>query len=255
MRGSVFYDDECGFASGEEGLENAMRYSVVGATKHPEVDYENYEYTEGPWAANPTETVNYVSCHDNMTLWDKLSVSCPKDSEDILLAKNRLSAAIVFTAQGIPFFLSGEEFARTKPVEGSDKPAENSYNLPFYTNSIKYDRTKQYEKLLEYYKGLIAFRKVHAGLRMADTKDVVKALHFVPVTQKNAVAFTITTEEECIFVAYNANKKDITIELPEEGTFEVYIAGEKAGNESLGNITGQAKVAGISCLTAVKKLA
>jgi pullulanase len=253
VRGSVFYDEECGFVNGAKGLENDIRYSVVGATAHPQVDYRSYTYTpSGPWAANPTDTINYVSCHDNMTLWDKLSVSCPGETEENLLAKNRLSAAIVFTAQGIPFFLSGEEFARTKPVKGSNKPAENSYNLPFYTNSIKYGRLKQFEELQQYYKGLIAFRKEHAGLRLRTMDEVVKELHFVPDTPENVVAYTVITEDECIFVAYNANEQPVNVEIPEEGAFQVYVEGSHAGTDVRGSVAQQAKVLGTSCLIAVR---
>jgi pullulanase len=277
VRGSVFDDRGRGFASGVKGLENAIRYSVAGACAHPQVDYENYTYTSsGPWAANPTGVINYVSCHDNRTLWDKLLVSCPDDSMEKLLAKNRLSAAIVYTSQGIPFFLSGEEIARTKPVKGSDKPAENSYNLPFFTNSIKYGRAKQFEELLQYYKGLIAFRKTHAGLRLRSAKEVAENLKFMEDVPKNVVAFTVTTAEECIFVAYNANEEPVEVNIPAETEiqtkfsvganesgkkvsaqmnvpeteFHVYVEGTHAGTTVLGNICGSAVVAGISCLVA-----
>jgi pullulanase len=267
VRGSVFDDRGCGFVSGAKKLENAIRYSVAGATAHPQVDYQNYTYTSsGPWAANPTGVINYVSCHDNMTLWDKLSVSCPDDPEKKLIAKNRLSAAIVFTSQGVPFFLSGEECARTKPVEGSDKPAENSYDLSFFTNSIKYGRAKQFEELLQYYKGLIAFRKAHAGLRLRSAEEVADHLKFVQDVPENVVAFTVATAEECIFVAYNANEEPVEVKIPEEteiqtkvsagangsGTiFQVYVEGSHAGTAALGSVCGSAVVAGISCLVAV----
>jgi pullulanase len=266
VRGSVFDDWGRGFASGAKGLENAIRYSVVGATAHPQVDYQSYTYTSsGPWAANPTGVINYVSCHDNMTLWDKLSVSCPDDSEEQLLAKNRLSAAIVFTSQGIPFFLSGEEIARTKPVEGCDRPSENSYNLSFFTNSIKYGRAKQFEELLQYYKGLIAFLKAHAGLRLRSAKEVAERLKFVEDVPENVVAFTVTTADECIFVAYNANEEPVEVKIPAETEipervsadaneswteFQVYVEGTHAGTTAIGSVSGSAVVAGISCLVA-----
>jgi pullulanase len=252
VRGSVFDDRGRGFASGVQGLENAIRYSVAGASAHPQVDYRAYTYSDsGPWAANPTGVINYVSCHDNMTLWDKLSVSCPDDSTEQLLAKNRLSAAIVFTSQGVPFFLSGEEIARTKPVEGSDKPSENSYNLPFFTNSIKYGRAKQFEELLQYYKGLIAFRKAHAGLRLRSAKEVAEKLKFVEDVPENVVAFTVTTAEECIFVAYNANEEPVEVKIPVETEFQIYVEGTYAGTTAIGSVSESAVVPGISCLVAV----
>ena len=173
IRGDVFISKERGFAAGRPGLENAVRYSAAGAVWHPQVDYSSYYYTQGgPWAEEPEDVVNYVSCHDNLTLWDKLGVASPEKSDKELYDMNRLAAAMVFTAQGMPFFLSGEECARTKPVEGSDEVSENSYNLPLYTNAFRYERDDKKEELLKYYKGLIAFRKAHKGLRLNTAKDI-----------------------------------------------------------------------------------
>ena len=108
IRGHVFYEEACGFANGGQNFENAIRYSVAGAVWHPQVDYADYSYTQGgPWAAKPENAISYVSCHDNLTLWDKLAVSRPDCSVEERYAMNRLAAAIVFTSQGVPFFLNG----------------------------------------------------------------------------------------------------------------------------------------------------
>ncbi len=252
VRGHVFYADRRGFVSGMAGLENAVRYSVAGAAAHPQVDYRNYRYTpSGPWAKNPADTINYISCHDNLTLWDKLAVSAPEASKEERLAMNRLGAAIVFTSQGIPFFLAGEESARTKPAEGGGV-SENSYNLPLSTNSIKYGRLKEYEELYRYYQGLAAFRRQHPGLRLATAKETAESLHFLDPGAANIVAFTVSTAEEVLFVVYNANKEEITVELPEDGAFSVYIEDRKAGTECLRSAAGRIVVKGISCLAAVK---
>ncbi|MBQ3559605.1 MAG: type I pullulanase [Agathobacter sp.] len=254
VRGDVFIEDEIGFISGRQNMENDIRYSVVGATRHPEVDYEAYEYSEGPWAKNPVDIVNYVSCHDNLTLWDKISVSCPKATREEKLSMNRLATAMVFTAQGIPFFLSGEEFARTKPIEGTDEVCENSYNMPFYTNVMRYESVEENRELYEYYKGLIAFRKAHEGLRFGTTEEVQEHLHFVNGLPKNVVAFTIKTDEETIFVVYNGNKKAVKIDLPEKAEWNIHVDDTKASAEALRTVTdAEVEVQGVACLVAVAK--
>lgn len=256
IRGHVFYEEEVGYISGKQGMENDIRYSVAGATEHPEVDYEEYDYSDGPWAKNPTDIVNYVSCHDNLTLWDKISVSCPEASEEEKLAMNRLASAMVFTAQGIPFMLSGEEFARTKPIEGTNQVSENSYNMPFYTNNMRYDRLVEYMDLYEYYKGLIAFRKAHEGFRFAAKEEVQKQLHFINGLPKNVVGFTITTEEETLFVVYNANREALSVALPETGEWNVCIDNDKASAEGLRTLTENEKeitVQAIACFAAAAK--
>ena len=256
IRGDVFIEEEIGFISGRQDMENDIRYSVVGATRHPEVDYDAYEYSEGPWAKNPVDIVNYISCHDNLTLWDKISVSCPDATEEEKLAMNRLGAGMIFTSQGIPFFLSGEEFARTKPIEGTNEVSENSYNLPFYTNVMRYDRLEEYKDLYEYYKGIIAFRKAHEGLRFATTEEVCKHLHFVDGLPKNVVAFTIKTDEETLFVVYNANKEAVKVDLPEAAEWQICIDNDKASVNALRTLTKEEKeveVQGVACLVAVAK--
>jgi pullulanase len=154
---------------------------------------------------------------------------------------------MVFTAQGTPFFLGGEEFARTKPVEGSDEVAENSYNLPLFTNVLRYDWNEQQEALQEYYKGLIAFRKAHKGLRMTTAEQVRENIRFVDGLPEKVVAFTIQQEKETLFIVYNANPKSVEIALPEDGTWNLFIDGEQAGTKVLGTATQTAEVSAVSC--------
>lgn len=250
IKGSVFGHSDTGFVNGKGGMEHTIRYAVAGAVAHPQVDALVCG-NRHPWAKSPQDVVNYVSCHDNLTLWDKLSLSRPDTTEEVRLAMNRLAAAIVFTSQGIPFFLSGEEFARSKPMEGTECVSENSYNLPLFTNSLKYDRLTEYKELYEYYRGLIAFRKAHKGLRFATAEEVQTRLRFVNNLPANVVAFTITTNEETLFVIYNANPSIQTIPLPESTEWKVYIEGERASEDVLRTLEDGAKeiaVEGISCV-------
>ena len=163
---------------------------------------------------------------------------------------NRLSAAIIFTSQGMPFFLSGEEFARSKPYKNSY--SENSYNLPVEVNSLKYDRLSDFKELCDYYRGLIAFRKEHIGLRMNTKAEVVENLRFLPQEQKNVVAFVIKERQEEIFVVYNANPEQVTVSLPDDNTWQVYAEGSKAGTTVLGEIKNQTELMKVSCLIACR---
>ena len=252
VRGHVFYEKETGFASGKTGTENAIRYAVAGAVRHPQVDYKAYTYSKGAWAKNPADTVNYVSCHDNLTLWDKLTISRPDAGEEEKKAMNRLAASIVFTSQGIPFLLSGEEFARSKPVEGSDELSENSFNLTLYTNSLKYDRLSKYKDLYEFYRGLIAFRKAHKGFWFKTKEEVQNGIRFIDGLPKNVVAFTVAAEEELLFAAYNANPESVVIELPQCKEWKICIDGNKASDKAIRIVEdSHVEIQGISCLAAI----
>jgi pullulanase len=256
IKGHVFYLKETGFVNGGQDFENDIRFSVTAGCKHSGVDYEKYTYSDEIWAKNPVDVVNYVSCHDNLTLWDKLSISCPDRSKEDRLAMNRLAAAIILTSQGIPFFLSGEEFARTKPIEGTDEVSENSYNLPHYTNVMRYDRLAEYKDLYEYYRGLIQLRKDHGLFRMGTTEEVEKSLTFVEGLPKNVVAYTLENEKEIIYVAYNANPKAVTLELPNKGKWKVCVEGDTAVADGVRAVccceSREIEAKAISCIVAVQ---
>jgi pullulanase len=121
---------------------------------------------------------------------------------------------------------------------------------------MRYDRLVEYMDLYEYYKGVIAFRKAHEGLRFATTEEVVEHLHFVDGLPKNVVAFTIKTDEETLFVVYNGNKESVTIELPEKANWEICIDNDKASADALRTLTAEdtvVEVQPVACLAAVLK--
>lgn len=249
IRGHVFYNEERGFVAGKGGMENAVRFCVTGGIWHPQVDYAGYGYGPGgPWAESPQKVINYASCHDNLTLWDKFLVSRPDAGEEERLAMNRLAAALVFTSQGVPFFLSGEEFARSKPVAGTGKVSDNSYNLPFETNALRYDWTENQKKLQQYYRGLIAFRKAHSGLRMREAKEIRNNITFVDGLPEQVVAFTICQEKETLFVAYNASGRKTTLSLPDEKDWKLYIDESRAGTVSLETCKETIELPALGCM-------
>lgn len=231
IKGSVFYDDHLGFVNGGTHLENALRYGITGAVAHPQVDYD--AYGSKPWAKEPGQSINYVSCHDNYTLWDKLSVSCPEASEEKKKAMNRLCAAIVFTSQGVPFIQAGEEFLRSKPLPEKKGFAENSYNMPDAVNSIKWDNIHEYPDMIAYYKGLMALRKAHPVFRMKSEAEMTQNLCFLSDTPENVVAYLLKGKgaddtPENILVIFNGNDEEILYNLP-EGKWKILVDDKTAG--------------------------
>lgn len=255
IKGSVFDSVDNGFISGKDGQELGIKYGVVASTENEQIDYKSYKKSVGYWAGEPGQCITYSSCHDNLTLWDKIYYSAPDATEEEKLSMNKLSAAIIYTSQGVPFMLSGEEMLRSKPIEGEEGTySHNSYNLNDYTNSMKWDTLSDatIADMNEYYKGLIAFRKAHGGLRMPTTEEIQQNLHFMDVEEKNVVAYTIDNSPngetaEKIMVIYNGNPDGVNIALP-EGTWDVCINGEKAGTEVITTAEGSVTVEGISAL-------
>jgi len=142
LKGSVFEDMEQGFVSGKKGMQESVKFGIVGAIKHPDIDYKEVNYSNAPWAIQPWQAISYVSCHDNHTLFDKLKISCPNASEEELIAMDKLANAIVLTSQGTAFLHAGSEFLKTKNGE------HNSYNLPDTINQIDWNRKVQYLSLI-----------------------------------------------------------------------------------------------------------
>lgn len=236
VKGHVFYMDELGFVNGATDRSDELKQAVVCPR----------------WAKSPMQSINYLSCHDNYTLWDRFIISNSHESEELRIRMNKLAASILFTAQGIPFFLHGEEFARTKISEADGAPIENSYCSPLSVNAIDYDRAEQFAELRAYYKGLIALRRAHKAFYLDTVDEIKKSVHFLDDMPDGVVAYTIDTETEKVFVAYNAGKNKITIKLS-DALWEVLADESAAGDKALYTIKDQAIIPAVSCLVAVCK--
>ena len=144
VAGCAFIADDAGFVDGSKD-EEALKKGIASCLGGDGI------------ISNPSQSITFVSCHDNRTLWDKLSkingLHPVGDSEDRRLRQNRLAAAIYLMTPGRPFFFIGEEGARTKNGD------ENSYNAPIEENAVHWDQLYEHEDLINYYKGLIALRK------------------------------------------------------------------------------------------------
>ena len=244
LKGSVFETTELGYVSGAEGLEETIEGCFMGAAP--------------TWCTTPSQSVNYASCHDNMTLMDRIARSTPSESRENRIRMNNLAAAIYMTSEGIPFLQAGEEMLRTK-VKSDGGFDENSYASSDAVNSLKWDTLSEdeYQNVYNYYKGLIAFRKAHGALRLATAEEVNANVTAVDGLDANVTAFHINggvngETSNGIFAVFNPNKEETVVTLP-EGNWNVYINGEKAGTEVLETITeGKVTVAPISAMVLVQ---
>lgn len=246
LKGSVFDDTDPGFASGKTGMEEILSRCFLGADT---------------WCASPSQTVNYASCHDNLTLFDHLQTARPEAGREDLIRMNNLAAAFYMMAEGVPFLQAGEEMLRTK-VNSDGSFNSNSYNSNDQVNCLKWGDLddEAYKQVFEYYKGLIAFRKAHGALRLTSAQEVSSAVSAVSGLDANVLAFDIKggvngeTAEE-MYLIFNANETSVTVDLP-EGNWNVYINGEKAGTQALASVAdGSAVVDPVSAMVLVKEAA
>lgn len=258
LKGNVFDEKDKGFVTGNNAYKEDVKLGIVAATEHKQINANKLTKSENPWALSPSQCINYVSCHDNLTLWDKIATSNPKTSQKKRVAMNKLAASMVLTAQGIPFFQAGEELLRSKPAASGEGFDANSYRSPDSTNSIKWSTKTENKDIYEYYKGLIAFRKAHGALRMTKTKDIQENLTFLSNLKGNAIGYTITgspngEKAKEIMVIHNGNNKSIDIPLPDSDVWKIYINGEKAGTKVLEEATGTVTVDAVSTTVLVKE--
>ncbi|MGZ8525564.1 MAG: type I pullulanase [Chitinophagaceae bacterium] len=219
IKGSVFRNEEKGFASGRPGMEESIKFGIVASTKHPQVDYSKVNYSKAPYAKHPSSTISYADCHDNHVLWDKLAISATDATEAERKEMHKLALSIVLTSQGIPFLHAGSEFLRSK------KWNENSYNAGDSINAIDWDLKTKNKDVFEYVKALVKMRKEHPAFRMTTGKEVAEGIRFLKA-EAGIVAYTINGELvkdkwRKILVVFNGSSYENQIDLP-EGQWKVF---------------------------------
>ena len=222
LRGPFSDDTKPGWLGGAPDCEESLKFGIVGCIRHPQVDMSKVNYSKAPWAVEPTQMMSYVSCHDDMCLVDRLKASIPslKSSNgklsncqmDELIRLDLLAQTAVFTSQGVPFMLSGEELLRNK------KGVHNSFESPDSINQLDWQNKLRYPQVFEYYKNLIQLRKHFPHFRLGSAEQVRQKVQFLNAP-KGVVAYRIEEAVGCIvtrvIVLLNATRQEQLIEIPE----------------------------------------
>lgn len=252
LRGPFSDDHKGALLAGIPGEEESLKFGIVGGIAHPQVDMTKVNYDKKPWTNNPTEQISYVSCHDDMCLVDRLKASIPsltdknipeKERTAELIRIDQLAQTAVFTSQGVPFILSGEEMLRDK------KGVHNSYNSPDSINHLDWNNLQRYPQLFAYYKNLIQLRKNHPAFRLATGDKVRQHLEFLPavnskyVKQDCLVGFLLKDLQEIdawktIVVIYNFNKEAKEMAIP-EGNYTIACCNGTIDEAGLGEVSGK----------------
>ena len=240
LRGPFSDDTQPAFLAGLAGHKESIKFGIAGAISHPQVDMTKVNYSQKPWAIEPTQMISYVSCHDDMCLVDRLQSSIPGITTEELIRLNLLAQTAVFTSQGVPFMLSGEELLRNK------KGVHNSFESPDSINQLNWDNLKQYPQVFNYYKNLIQLRKNHPAFRLGNADLVRKHLEFID-TPENVVAFRLKNYAGCddwrnIIVILNASKEPTEITIP-DGEYTIVCCDGTINENGLGTIKGTKTIA------------
>ena len=235
LRGPFSDDRKGGFLAGIKGEEESLKFGIAGAIAHPDVDMSKVNYSKEPWAVQPTQQISYVSCHDDMCLTDRLRASVPGIQDDELIRLDLLAQTAVFTSQGVPFILSGEEMLRNK------QGVHNSFNSPIDINALNWAQLKEYPQVFTYYQKLIQLRKNHPAFRLGDAALVRKHLRFLPV-KPCLVGFVLQNHAggdawNNIIVILNGSRETQEVDIP-AGNYTVVLCDDTINEQGLGRMQG-----------------
>ncbi len=233
LKGSVFDAKEKGYISGNVNAYNAQRviFGLTGGQRG----------TGASWSVKDNAVINYMACHDNNTLWDKLLISNGTSPEKDRLAMNRLGITIIMLGKGTPFFLAGEEMLRSKDGDS------NSYMSSDEINNIDWDALREGSaqlKMRDYYKALIAFRKANSFITEADLScNVIIA---------NAIEMVWSVDGETVALAViNPGTGRINYNFP-AGEWNVMLMDGEIYDAPAKTLKGNTPVSGRSVLVVTK---
>lgn len=242
VKGSVMEESGRGFVNGGDRFSAGFLACCIKGWAGEQADM-TYR--------SPQQTISYLSCHDDWTLWDKLVATMAegRDYETLypsILRANRLAAAMLFCCQGHLFMLSGEEFGRTK------QGVKNSYRSPLTINHMDWTRAWENRELVEYYRGLIALRKqlpalcdktMLAGERLFAAEDIAPGAAMIRLDNRDAGG-----EYDELCMIFNTGEQAIEAALP-EGKWTILADGESSWRfKKKKTVMGSAKVQGVACL-------
>lgn len=241
-----------GFATGKPGNEETVKIGIVAATAHPQVDYTKGNNSKFAYATSPEMVVNYVSCHDDLTLTDKLGKSMPGFTPEQRKRAARLAQTIVFTSQGTPFMFAGEEVFRDK------KGVHNSYKSPDSINAIDWQLKHDNAEQFDYYRELIKLRKSHPAFRMTSAEDIARNIVFDEVDGTNLISYSIKNnangdEWREIKLVFNGSDEPREVKIP-KGDWTVIAEDGRINADGLGTSRGgRVTVAPTSALILARK--
>jgi pullulanase len=215
LKGSPFNRYSIGFISGLTLREEKIKFAIAGAIQHPQITYDYVESSRKPWANTPAQCVNYVSCHDNYTLFDKLQYSCPEASMEEIERMTRLAIGMILTAQGVPFLHAGVEMHRSKGGH------HDSYRSPDEVNQIEWGKKAEYLDLFRFTQNCIELRRQHPAFRMSDSDQVREKLSFSQKYIPGTIAYELKDHAngdpwKTILLLFNGNNYSVEYEIPDK---------------------------------------
>ena len=237
IKGNLFDANDTGYVNGEGRLIERMAHLISGSVLE--------EFGE-PFVSDVNQTVNYVECHDNHTLWDRLQLTNSIESEFDRKKIHQLASGITLLSQGVPFIHAGQEWFRSKQGD------ENSYISGDLINQLDWKQRELENENIEFVKNLIALRKKYDVFRLSSKEEIRRRFH-VLTTPNPIFGFALFGNDEDFSIYINPTKNRYELNLPSSGTWEIAAANDLKGKAGQVEIKGEFTMIGSYELVVLKK--
>ncbi|QBO34947.1 type I pullulanase [Periweissella cryptocerci] len=231
--GNVFKSDDLGFIGGTPNNENTIYKLMTGSHNLNEKTF-----------LTPSQSINYIAVHDNLTLADKLAtinanaLTTQKDTPAQAQKRDMLATTIPVLADGTPFVHSGQEFMRTKNGDN------NSYNKPDSENSLDYNLAIKNRDVVNYFKQLLALRKSEPAFRLNDYAAIDKATAQLQLSD-NVVAYHLQGATKQYVVVLNVNNTPLDFKATDMTGYKLVLTNDSTQTTGANIATKDATVPGI----------
>lgn len=205
LKGNLFNTQDIGYVNGQGRFIERMAHLVSGSALE--------EFGEN-FVSGVDQTVNYVECHDNHTLWDRLLLTNDQDSESDRKKMHQLASGITLLSQGVPFIHAGQEWFRSKQGD------ENSYISSDQINQLNWNQRGLEVENIAFIKKLIALRKAYNVFRLPSKQEIRKRFHVLDAPA-SVFGFALLGDNEDFSIYVNPTEKDYPLRLPSTGKWIV----------------------------------
>lgn len=183
-----------GYLSGDTNYRDGFKHVFLGSS---------VALAFAPLFSTPDQSVNYVECHDNHTLYDKLKACCGSESDEDIFRRMKMITVAILTSCGIPFFHAGQEIALSKKGNG------NSYDAGDEINGFDYDLLDKRKDLYAFFKDAVAMRR-HIESLIGDQHDELRSLISFENLPFGAIKVNYSLKDFSIFLLFNPTKNSFT---------------------------------------------
>ncbi|SDY99855.1 pullulanase [Evansella caseinilytica] len=210
VRGNNFEVMDTGFINGS-GKNIGTMLQLVSGSCLGDLEHSMFQH--------PLQSVNYVECHDNHTLWDRLDATHKQTSATIRKRIHQMATGLVLLSQGIPFLHAGQEWFRTKFGD------HNSYRSGDNVNQLDWEQRDENLDYIQFTKDCITLRKSSKLFRMTSRAEINKHLRQV-ATSFPVFGYTLLGREEDFAIYINPAATPFRIRLPAPGHWETVLSND-----------------------------